>query len=319
MLVLAALHLKHPVISDFTFSATAHACQWASGKFSVVDCCPKTFNMAQSPPIGADGILATHVFGCPADIGFLQDQADDLPLLFDGAHALGATYKGTNVANWGLATVHSFSATKQISAGDGGMIVSNDPMLSEKLRKMRNYANEPDYDCKDFGLSARLTEFASIIGLESLGNFKKNQIKRNRLVQIYQDELDGIQMQETTPESSHAWKDFSIILEPNIKNRVMKALDQASIPFKQYFRPISSISCFPLLRGYTPMSRLVWKSIIQLPLHTNLSESEVEGICKVVMSAINGDSLGRGEVSVHGTASTVRHSDSRSVVNGKVV
>ena len=316
-LVLVALGIHRPLLPDFTFCSTAHAAYYASRDFKVGDCDSKSFNLEAKGRPECDAILATHIFGNPANCQELQETADELqvPVIYDAAHAIGARYNGNAIGDMGIASVFSLSPTKQVVASEGGVIVTSNNCLAEKLKKLRNYGNEPDYDVKLEGLNARMSELHAIIGLESLHTFNRNFAKRISLVQEYQSYLPPEMLQQPNPDGTHAYKDFAILLGSK-REKVCKALSEKQIEYRQYFRPISALSCYEGWQAPQPNARAVFNSILQLPLHPNLESDDIRRICKVVMSVIGEDVQGRGEGYVHGLASTVQHADSLDVSQG---
>jgi dTDP-4-amino-4,6-dideoxygalactose transaminase len=287
-LTLVALGVHRPLLPDFTFSATAHAAYYACRDFKVGDCDPGTFNLEPKGKPECDAIMATHIFGNPAASSQIQEVADELgnlPVIYDAAHAIGATYKGTSIGDLGTASVFSLSPTKALTACEGGMIVTQNQCLADKLKKLRNYGNEPDYDCKYPGNNGRLSELHSIIGLESLDNFKENFRKRISLAEEYQSYLPPEMLQQPNPDGTHAYKDFAILLGSK-REKVCKALSEHQIEYRQYFRPISALSCYEGWQAPQPNARRVYESILQLPIHPNLETEDIRRICRVVMSAI---------------------------------
>jgi dTDP-4-amino-4,6-dideoxygalactose transaminase len=284
-LTLVALGVHRPLLPDFTFCSTAHAAYYASRDFKTGDCEPRSFNLEPRGRPECDCIMATHVFGNPASCQEIQETADELqvPVIYDAAHAIGATYKGSPIGDMGLASVFSLSPTKALTACEGGMIVTQNQCLADKLRKLRNYGNEPDYDCKYPGLNARLSELHSVIGLESLYNFKENFRKRISLVEEYQSFLPPEMLQSTTVGATHAYKDFSILLGQK-REKVERALTEKAIEYRTYFRPISNLSCYEGWQAPQPHARQVYQSILQLPLHCGLEPEDIRRICKVVLS-----------------------------------
>src|SRR3984893_1239064 len=134
LLVLKALDLQGEVIlPSFTFHATAHAVVWNGLKPVFADCEAKTFCIdpqevrAKLSP-GTAAILAVHLFGNPAAVKELEDIAAEMeiPLVFDAAHAFGSRSRGTQIGGFGTAEVFSFSPTKLVVAGEGGLIATGD-------------------------------------------------------------------------------------------------------------------------------------------------------------------------------------------------
>jgi dTDP-4-amino-4,6-dideoxygalactose transaminase len=316
-LVLVALGIHRPLIPDFTFCSTAHAAFYACRDFKVGDCDSRTWNLEPRVSPERDCIIGTHIFGNPCGCSQIQEVADELqvPVIYDAAHAIGATYKGTSIGDLGTASVFSLSQTKALTSCEGGMIVTSNQCLADKLKNLRNYGNESDYDCKVPGLNARMSEIHACFGLESLHNFPENFSKRMSLVQEYCSELPPEMLQQPNPEGTHAYKDFAILLGSK-REKVQRALTEKGIEYRIYFRPISALSCYEGWQVPQPNARAVFNSILQLPLHPNLETEDIRRICKVVLSVIGEDVQGRGEGYVHGLASTVQQADSLDVSQG---
>lgn len=288
MLVLKALGIYHALVPDFTFSATANAVYWSCNGMMVGDCNPRTFNLQTQIPSEVGGVVATHIFGNPCECDALEEIAErnTIPIVYDCAHALGATYKGKPIGDFGRASVFSLSPTKMITSCEGGMIVTKDAYLAERLRILRNYGTENGYEQHIPGLNARMSEVHALFGIESLHTFYKRQSHRFSLIEEYKSHFAEDIMQETNEDGVHAWKDFSLLLGTK-REKVEKALDDKHIPFKRYFRPISNLSCY--LGWLTPQKNAwnLFQSIIQLPLHDNLVEEDIRRIAKVVSSIID--------------------------------
>jgi len=283
MLILKALGIFYALVPDFTFSATANAVYWACHSMRTGDCDLKTFNLEPRIPSDVDAVLATHIFGNPADCDALQEVADkdNLPLIYDAAHAIGATYKGKPIGDMGTASVFSFSPTKQIVAGEGGMIVTKDAYLAERLRILRNYGTEDGYDQSIPGLNSRLSEFHAILAMESLYDFRRRQKHRLSLVEEYHSYFGEKMAQKTNPDGQHAWKDYSLLLG-NKRERIETILNAKSIPFKRYFKPISHLSCYKGWLAPQGNASTLYEGILQLPLHDNLSTDDVRMVAKMV-------------------------------------
>ena len=133
---------------------------------------------------GAAAIVATHVFGAPCHPERVEElaAAAGVPVVFDAAHALGATRGGRPVGGFGAAEVFSLSPTKVVVAGEGGLVTTNDAALAERVRIGRDYGNPGDYDTKFAGLNARLSELHAALALESLDDLDEHLARRRQLV-----------------------------------------------------------------------------------------------------------------------------------------
>ena len=206
MLVERCLNLHGEVITpSFTFFATAHGLLWNGlrPRFADIDAHtaqidPESVARAIGPETG--GILGVHLFGCPAPVVRLEELARSrgVPLIFDGAHALGATVDGRTVAAWGDATVYSLSPTKQLTAGEGGLIATRHAELAAALRKARNYGKGATYDCEVLGLNARMTEFQAALCREGLSSLTATIERRRGIAAIYEEEFSTSEPDEPT-------------------------------------------------------------------------------------------------------------------------
>lgn len=284
MLCLQTLDVHMPVVSDFTFSATANAAYWTCKRFSVADINPKTFNLAlRKLPDDIDCVLPTHVFGNPCECEKLEElcEPEHIPLIYDAAHAHGASFNGVPIGDYGTASVFSMSPTKQVTSGEGGMVVTKDKDLADKLRILRNYGTELGYEQFNPGLNARMSEFHAVVGLESIARFWPNHSKRLALIEQYLSHFEPGIVQKTTPKAVHAWKDFAVFIGEG-RDKVAESLLKQGIESKQYFKPISSLSSYKSF--LKPQSHAYWtyRRIIQLPLHGNMRLQDVDRVCEIV-------------------------------------
>lgn len=288
MLVLSAFGIYRPLIPDFTFSATALAASWSCHGFQVGDCDSRTYNLQPKLPRDCDAVISTHVFGNPSYCDELREltSRENIPLIFDAAHAHGASYKKVPIGDMGDASVFSCSPTKSVCTAEGGVIVTRNKALADKLRLLRNYGTEPDYQMSSIGLNSRLSEIHAILGLESLSTFSERQKHRFALVEEYKSCLPEATFQETTPESTHVYKDFSIIVPKGKRDKLRKELGELGIETKTYFRPISDLICYRGMVVSQKASYEVYQSILQLPLSDRYSEEQVRRTCRVVLNEL---------------------------------
>jgi len=306
MLVLKALGLTGEVIvPSFTFTATVHAIFWNGLQPVFVDCDEKTFNL---DPAGikskitknTSAIMAVYIYGNPPAMAALEKIAkeNNLKLIFDAAHGLGAKYRGLAAGNFGDAEVFSLSPTKPITAGEGGLVLTGDDELAYKLRIGRDYGNPGNYDCEVVGLNARMEEFNAILGLRNLQNLEKNIISRNHLAGIYRSllgQLPGISFQTVEKEDRSSYKDFSILInraEFGLDRNILAfCLDKENISTKKYFSPPvhQQKACRSVcgeLAYKLPVTEKVSANILSLPIYAHLEEAVVRKIC-AAMAALH--------------------------------
>ncbi len=298
MLVARCLDLDGEVIvPSFTFFATAHSLLWNGLQPVLVDCEPQSFNIDPASVERAltdrtAAILAVHIFGCPARTEALEKIARDkgLPLIFDGAHALGAQRAGHGVAVWGDATVFSLTPTKPLVAGEGGIIATRRRDLAQRLRQARNYGKGDHFDCDLLGLNARMTELQAVVAAAGLPDVEQGIAQRRRLVGIYRTSLDpvpGLRTQTVPDTGVSSWKDFAIVVDPHefgfSRDQLERLLSCDNVETRRYFDP--PLHRQKIYRRYyrpeeDPLSVTdrVSSSVLCLPLHSGLAESTAEAI-----------------------------------------
>src|SRR5262245_35094563 len=215
MLTIQALvRPNHPVLMpSFTFAATAHAAAWAGTVPRFAECGTDDFLLdlgdAATRLDGSAAIVATHVFGAPCHPERVEAlAAASIPVVFDAAHAFGATRRGRPVGGFGAAEVFSLSPTKVLVAGEGGLVTTDDAAPAEQVRIGRDYGNPGTYDTTFAGLNARLSEFHAAMALESLSELDEHLARRRQLVATYRAGLaavPGVRPQHVAAddESSH--------------------------------------------------------------------------------------------------------------------
>ena len=304
MLVEGCLGVQGEVVTpSFTFFATCHGLLWNRLTPRFADINPRTLQLepesverALGPKTGA--ILGVHLFGCPAPVAKLTELARSrgVPLIFDGAHALGAKVQGRSVTDWGDATVYSLSPTKQLTAGEGGLIATPHRELAVALRKARNYGKGDDYDCEMLGLNARMTEFQAALCREGLIGLPGAIARRNRISQIYEAKLGdamGIRLQQLPSDVYSGRKDFAILVDTQhgvSRECIEDALAEEGVETRRYFDP--PLHEQRLYRQFyepqrEPLTETMRASrdVICLPIHRGVSERDAERIASVVCKA----------------------------------
>ncbi|MEW6482419.1 MAG: DegT/DnrJ/EryC1/StrS family aminotransferase [bacterium] len=301
MLVMKALELKGEVIlPSFTFHATAHAVVWNGLKPVFVDCDSETYNIdprevERAITLDTSAIIAVHVFGNPPDIDALERLAKKhkVKLIFDAAHGFGSKYKGKNVGGFGDAESFSLSPTKLLTTGEGGMVVTNNDELAAKLRIGRNYGDSGDYNPEFSGLSARMSEFNALLGIESLKILEKNVARRDKLVKLYKkllSSLPGINFQKIEEGNQSSFKDFSILIDEGefglSRDKLYDALMAENIVVKKYFYPPlhkqKAFLGFGQKDKNLPNTVKISENALSLPLFSHIPVKTVKKICYAV-------------------------------------
>ena len=303
VLALRALDLRGEVIvPSFTFHATAHSVVWNGLKPVFADCDPETFCLhAQSvrsrlsPQTAA--IVAVHLFGNPGAVTELEEIAasSGIHLLCDAAHAFGSKVSGKPIGSSGTAEVFSFSPTKLLVAGEGGLITTRDLNLARRLRAARNYGDAGTYDPELIGLNARMSEFHAALALHGLQGVDARIERRNQIRSQYERRLaqvPGLTFQQVQPCNRSSWKDFSVLVDEAAFGRsrdwLIDALQKENIEARRYFwPPVHRQKLYRTLWDQRPLPVTDWISdnILNLPIYSSLRDEEVNQVCDAVVRA----------------------------------
>ena len=260
----------------------------------------------KSKILNPKSILPVHAFGQPADMDPILEVAQeyDLTVLEDACEALGAEYKGRRIGtqpetcNRKLAAVFAFYPNKQITTGEGGMIVTDRDDWDALFRSLRNQGRDV-FDAwlnhSRLGYNYRLDEMSAALGLAQLNRIEELLGRRERVAQWYNERLkdmEGLQVPYIAPATTRmSWFVYVIRLRPGIDRRtVMAALEERGIPSRPYFTPIHLQPFYRERFGYRagdfPMTEEVARSTLALPFSGVMAEEQVEYVCRHLPAAI---------------------------------
>jgi len=303
VLVLRALDLRGEVIvPSFTFHATAQSIVWNGLKPVFADCDPETFCI--SPASVRDrlssstaAILAVHLFGNPAAVEELEEIAAhaNIPLIFDAAHSFGSKVGDRHVGAFGAAEVFSFSPTKVLVAGEGGLVATRDERLAQRLRAARNYGDAGNYDPELIGLNARMSEFHAALALRGMAGLDHRISRRNEIRLRYiqrLSEVRGLSFQRIASGSYSTCKDFSTLVDPNefgeSRDWLYDALHKENIDVRRYFwPPVHRQKLFREACDGQPLrvTDLVSERVLSLPIYSSLRDEDVDKVAGAILRA----------------------------------
>ncbi len=299
ILSLKCLGIKGEVIlPSFTFTSTAHSLLWCGLKPVFIDIDKETFNIDPSLieekiTSKTTAILPVHVFGNPCKIGEIQKIArkHKIKVLYDGAHAFGSKYKGKSVAYFGDVTIFSLTPTKVITTAEGGLVATQDSNLARILRLGRNNGDSVNRAEEFLGVSARMTEFSAILGVEGIKILPKCLKRRLKLVNLYKKllvRIPGISFQKITEFSSPVFRDLTILIDKDkfglSRDELLKELLKRNIETKVYFYPpIHKKKVYKKYQDiFLPNTDFVSAHIMNLPFYSQMPISYVKKVCSVI-------------------------------------
>ncbi len=288
------------VVPSFTFMATVSALVWAGVRpifadvgLATANLDPRAAEAAITPETTA--IVAAHTFGNPAEIEELISVAErhNLRLIFDAAHAIGSLYKETPCAQFGDAHVFSLTPTKLVVAGEGGIVVTNNSEVAEKIRVGREYGNSGDYDSAFAGINARMPEINATLAQHSLNGLESAVQQRNRIAAFYQERLNdvpGLDFQQVRTGNRSSYNDFSIIVDSDAfglsRDELADALAAENIDTRKYYDPPvhrqTAYSKFAPSEEALPNTELLASRILHLPIWSDMNVEIAAGVCQAV-------------------------------------
>ena len=291
------------ITTPFSFIASANCILFERARPIFVDIDPKTLNIDPDKVeetctrvhvhtcTRIKAILAVDVFGHPADWDKLQEIVDkyNLKLIEDSAEALGAEYKGKKAGSFGDAAVFAFYPNKQITTGEGGMILTDDEEIASLCRSLRNQGRgEGDgwLQHERLGYNYRLSEINCALGIAQLSRLDGILAKRERVAQLYNErlkEIDGVEIPYVSPEVKMSWFVYVIRLSDRYaredRDRILQELKARGIGCSNYFQPIHLQPFYRKLgykEGDFPITEQVAARTIALPFYNNLGEAEID-------------------------------------------
>lgn len=283
-IAIKALGLKGEIITTpFSYVATTSSIVWEGCTPVFVDIDEETLNInpekiedAITPKTSA--ILATHCFGNACDIGAIAAiaQKHNLKVLYDAAHCFGTTYKGKSIFEYGDISTLSLHATKPVHSVEGGLVVTKDPELLERMAFLRNFGHDGQEEFNGVGINGKNSELHAAVGLVVLEHAAEILANRKALSAYYDNELKDLDIKKPTVqkycEYNHAYYPI-IFTDENKTLKAKAALARQEIFCRRYFYP--SLNQIGYVNPTTmPVSEKIAKSILCLPLYYGLSKEE---------------------------------------------
>lgn len=246
-------------------------------------------------------ILPVDVFGQPADLDPIRQIADryQLKMIEDSCEALGAEYKSRKAGTLGDYGVYAFYPNKQITTGEGGVIVTDDEAAAEFMRALRNQGRAPGDTWLQhtyLGYNYRLDELSAVLGAVQMTRIEELLQNRERVAAWYTERLAGIEGVETPQVASTttrmSWFVYVIRLAASIdRDAVAKALAERGIPARPYFLPIHlqpyMVSRFGYRPGDFPVTEDLGRRSLALPFSGVMTEDQVDQVCGIIQEVLH--------------------------------
>ena len=298
------------VTTPFSFVASANCILYQGATPVFVDIDPLTLTIDPAriaERIGARtrGILPVDVFGQPAAIDVISEIADahGLVLIRDACEAIGAERNGRRVGAEGDASVLAFYPNKQMTTGEGGMVVTNDRNLARVIRSMSNQGRDDAGTWMNhvrLGYNYRLDEMSAALGISQVKRIDSILDRRARAASCYDERLAGSSWLKTphvAPETTRmSWFVYVVRLDESIdREPLIAALELDGVPTRPYFLPIHLQPYYRERFGFRPgdfpVTEAVSRTTLALPFFTEISPEQVEYVCERLTYRIEQQSI----------------------------
>lgn len=292
------------IMPALTYIATANCVTYCGAKPVFVDSDPKTFNIDTSKieekiTGKTKAIMPVHLYGLPCDMEEINRIAKkhNLYVIEDAAEAHGASINGKKVGSMGNVGSFSFFGNKIITCGEGGMVVTDDDELYQKMKLLKGQGVSPDkrYWHTMVGYNYRMTNMQAAIGLAQLENVEWHLKERQRVADTYKKYLQPyselMTMQEEPKGYHHVYWMNNIILTDKVRlsrDEVMKQMEARGIEMRPVFYPMHIMPPYLDTSLSLPIAEHIASRGISLPTHANLTENDIRNICENILEICKG-------------------------------
>lgn len=296
-MALKALNITGEVITTpFSYVATTNAILWEGCKPVFVDIEPNTFclnadNIEAAITNKTQAILATHVYGYPCNVKKIESiaKANDLKVIYDGAHAFGCRYQYKSLLSYGDISTCSFHATKLFHTVEGGCVITNDDAIAEKLMLYRQFGHIGD-DYYSIGINGKASEFHAAMGLCVLDDIDAIISDRKRAANLYNQELTECAVSRPRFSDSSFEYNFSyypVFFESEeILLGVKKRLLENGINARRYFFP--SLNQLPFVNNSScVVSEAASAKALCLPLYYGIEATDIYRIVELIKKSLS--------------------------------
>ncbi|WP_431279763.1 DegT/DnrJ/EryC1/StrS family aminotransferase [Leifsonia poae] len=277
------------IVPSFSFAATANAVALAGATPVFADVEPDFFCLDPAAVEAAitprtRAIMPVHLYGHPADLPTLAAIAEkhDLLLFEDAAQAHAASFDGKPVGAWGIAGSFSFYPTKNMTAGEGGMVTTPDEEVARRLRLLRNQGMEKRYANEIVGFNTRMTDLHAAIGRVQLGKLAGWTETRQKNAAFLNEAITEVVTPPTAPGAVHVFHQYTVRIEGHDRDAFAAELASRGVGSGVYYpTPIHRLPSFELQLDL-PATEQVAAQCLSLPVHPALGQDELETIADAV-------------------------------------
>jgi perosamine synthetase len=292
------------LVPTITFVSTAHAVCYSGATPVFCDVDPKTLlidfgDVSRKISSKTKAIIPVHYSGRCVNISKLREVVGSkVYIIEDCAHAMGSYFNGQHAGTWGDIACYSFHAVKNLSCGDGGALATKNKEWKERASKLRWLGIDKgtwdrsskdgkygwEYEVEEIGLKCHMNDITAAIGLEQLKKLEKMNLNRKNISQNYMKGLEGISQIQLPPDddenSSSSWHLF--VIQAEDRDKLAAYLSSGGISTGVHYKPIHLYSCYGNPSPSLPMAERAIKSLLSLPIYSQLAIANVAYILKQI-------------------------------------
>lgn len=285
------------ITSAFTFIASANSILFTGARPVFVDIDPRTLNLnpdlieaALTPRTKA--IMPVHLYGLACDMDPILRIAEkhSLAIIEDACQSHGAGYQDKKAGSFGTGAF-SLYPTKNITSGEGGMITTNDPVIDEKCRVIRQHGMRRRYYHDELGFNFRMTDIHAAIGLAQLKKLDKFNSVRQANAKFLSENLKGVVVPYVPDGQTHVFHQYTVRVSDGKRDGLRTYLQECGVGSEVYYPvPIHQQSFYVDDLGYKdslPETERAALQVLSLPVHVGLSASDLETIVAAVNEFTN--------------------------------
>ena len=301
------------ITTPLTFAASSNCVLYCGGTPVFADVDLKTYNIdpediRRKITDKTKAIIAVHLAGQPCDMDEIHKIAKehDLLVIEDGAHALGSVYKGKKVGTLSDMTTFSFHPVKPITTGEGGMIVTDNEEMYQKMMLFRSHGITRDenlmtrndgpwfYQQLDLGYNYRITDIQCALGCSQMKKLDRFLARRKEIVARYNEafaDCENIITPYQLPETESGWHLYIVQVKNCDRKKVFESLREQGIAVNVHYIPVY-LHPYYQEHGYKDVhcrnAEEVYSHIISLPLYPTLTEEQQQYVIETLKHVING-------------------------------
>lgn len=289
------------IIPSLTFLAVANSVRYCNAKPIMVDIhpdywCIDPYKIKEKISKKTKAIIPVHLYGNPCDMNAIQDIAHDYDLyvIEDAAEAHGAEYKGEKVGKFGDISCFSFYGNKIITTGEGGMCLTNNEDLKNKMMVLRDHGMDPKkrYWHNVIGFNYRMTNLQAAVGVAQLKKITTFISKKREIAQWYAEKLKSladehlISLHPQPQWSKSVYWMYSIVLEDSFgvsREEFMRYLEKKGIETRPFFYPVYNMPPYKENGESFKVTQYISPRGMNLPSSPNLTKKDIEYIVETCL------------------------------------